>query len=86
MIKNLSIAFVSFFLLLPLMAFADNDKLEKINPSPQKKGDKLIEYKNDIPHYGNYYEWDGKKWQRYENNIPQDGDYLKKIKPPEIKK
>ena len=79
MIKNSKVTLLTFFLLLPLMAFADDDKPEKIDAYPQQKGDKLIEYKNDIPQYGNYYEWDGKKWQRYEGNIPQFGDYLKKI-------
>ena len=79
MIKRSTVAFLSVFLLVPLISFADEDTLEKIDAYPQKKGDKLIEYRNDIPQYGNYYEWDGKKWQRYEGNIPQYGDYLKKI-------
>ena len=79
MIKYIKVTLITFFLLLPMMAFADDDRLDKIDAYPQKKGEKLIEYKNDIPQYGNYYEWDGKKWQRYEGNIPQSGDYLKNI-------
>ncbi len=44
---------------------------------------KLQEYINDIPQYGNYYEWDGSKWQRYKASIPQHGSYLKEVKHEE---
>lgn len=44
---------------------------------------KLQEYSNDIPRYGNYYEWDGSKWQRYKDAIPLLGSYLKEVKPEE---
>ena len=50
---------------------------------------RLQEYSNDIPRYGNYYEWDGSKWQRYKDAIPQLGSYLKEVKPegrsPEVR-
>jgi hypothetical protein len=50
--------------------------------APGKKA-RLQEYRNDIPQQGNYYEWDGSKWQRYKAGIPQHGSYLKQVKPEE---
>lgn len=50
--------------------------------SPGKKA-RLQEYRNDIPQQGNYYEWDGSKWQRYKAGIPRHGSYLKEVKPEE---
>jgi hypothetical protein len=44
---------------------------------------RLQEYSNGIPQNGNYYEWDGSKWQRYKGAIPQQGSYLKEVKPEE---
>jgi hypothetical protein len=81
MMKGLTVFSLAVFLLLSLKAFAGDDKLQKMGNSPQQKGAKLQEYKNDIPQHGNYYKWDGKKWQRYEGNIPQVGYYLKEIEP-----
>ena len=64
---------------LSLTAFAGEKKPGNNKNYPEQKGNKLQEYKNGIPQYGNYYKWDGKKWQRYEGNIPQVGCYLKEI-------
>jgi len=59
----------------------ENSSLEK--GSRQEKRYKLEEYVNDIPQYGDYYEWDGTRWQRYKASIPQHGSYLKEVKPEE---
>lgn len=48
--------------------------------SPGKKT-RLQEFRNDIPQQGNYYEWDGSKWQQYKAGIPQHGSYLQEVKP-----
>jgi|GEM_PF-3336493 hypothetical protein len=51
------------------------------NSDLQKKKIRLQEYNNGIPRYGNYYEWDGSKWQRYTSDIPELGSYLKEVRP-----
>jgi hypothetical protein len=51
------------------------------NTESPKKNVRLQEYRNDIPQQGNYYDWDGSKWQRYKAGIPLHGSYLKEVKP-----
>lgn len=85
-------SFISCFMFMLLLTTdllsADSTRVKEKNGSPkneagQEKGYKLQEYVNDIPQYGDYYEWDGTRWQRYKGDIPQYGNYLKEVKPEE---
>ena len=87
MISRAVVTCIMAMLLLVSAVIAGDNPLPEGSSAGKTQSSKtrirLQEYSNDIPQYGNYYEWDGSKWQRYKAAIPQHGSYLKEVKPAE---